>query len=105
MTARHISARGRHDVVRGLADPDRDFWADISGQAVMVLMGMRDHHAEQAVVGLPEPRNLRQQLFLPVVRRVERQADVERNALPLRLDLDAGAADLFRAPMNAQPQA
>ena len=69
----------------------------------MILMGMRDHDTEQAVVELPEPRNLRQQLFLPVVRRVERQADVERNALPLRLDLDASAADLLRAPMDAQP--
>ena len=69
----------------------------------MVLMGMRDHHAEQAVVGLPEPRNLRQQLFLPLVRRIERQSDIERDAPPLRLDLDAGATDLLRAPMDAQP--
>ena len=60
VTARHIGARGRHDVVSRLADPDRDLWADISGEAVVVLMGMRDHHAEQAVVRLPEPRNLRQ---------------------------------------------
>ena len=69
----------------------------------MVLVGMRDHDAEQAVVRLPKPRNFRQQRFLPIVRCIERQADIECYALPLRLDLDAGAADLFRAPMDAQP--
>ena len=58
----------------------------------MVLMGMRDHDAEQAVVRLPKPRDFGQQLFLPLVGRVERQADVECDALTLRFDLDAGAA-------------
>ena len=66
----------------------------------MILVGVRDHDAEQAVVRLPKPRDIGQQLFLSFVRRVERQADVERDALTLGLDLDAGAADLLGAPVD-----
>ena len=67
VAARHIGARRSHDGVRFLADPDRNLRADMAGEAVMVLMGMRDHDAEQAVVRLPKPRDFGQQLFLPFV--------------------------------------
>ena len=62
------------------------------GQAVVVHMRMRDHDAVQAVVRLPEPRNLGEQRFLRFVGRVERQADIEHEALAPGLCFDAGAA-------------
>ena len=68
-------------------------------------MGVRDHDAEQAVVPLAETRDLGEQGFsrLLVVGRIEGQADIEHQALPSCLDLDAGAADFPRASMDANP--
>ena len=60
LPVRNVRARGLHDAVRGLADPDRDVGANIPCEAIMILMGVRDQEAEQAVVGFPEPRNRRQ---------------------------------------------
>ena len=88
MAVRNPDAGRLRDVVRVPADIDRDLRADMSGQAVMVLVKMRDQHAEQAVIARPEPRNRRQQAFVRVlvVRGVERQADIEREAFAPRLD-------------------
>ena len=63
---------------------------------------MGDEHSEQTFVRFPETRDLWQQalVFLRVVRSVERQTDIQRDALPLRLDLDTGTADFLRTPMN-----
>lgn len=71
----------------------------------MVLVGMRDQHAEQAVVGFPETRNGGKQALVPVLRRVQGQADIQRDAFPLGLDLDASAADLTGSTMDANPHA
>ena len=101
MTVRNVSAGSLQNIVSVLADIDRDLRADVPCQPVVVLMGMRDHRAQQAVVGLPETRNSRQQAFVPVIGRVERQPDIERDAHSLCLDLDTRAADLLRPPMYA----
>lgn len=44
---------------------------------------------------------VRQQSLMAFIRRVEGQADVERDTLSLRFDLDAGAADLPRSSMDS----
>ena len=71
----------------------------------MVLVGMRDQHTEQAVVWFPETRNGGKQALVPVLRRIQRQADIQRDAFPLGLDLDASAADLTGSTMDANPHA
>ena len=69
----------------------------------MVHMAVRDDDAQKARVRLPEARKVREQPFLRLVRRIERQADIEREAPARSLDLDACAADLLRAPVDAEP--
>ncbi len=53
-----------------------------SSWSKMVLVGVRDQHAREAVVMFPESGNRRRQAFARtlVVGRVERQADIERKA-------------------------
>ena len=106
---RNEGARRLQDVVRRLADMDRDLRADVPGQTVVVGMGVRDHHAQQAVVRLPEAGDPREQAFIHIPigvnRRVEGHTDIEDDPLPLRLDLDAGAADLPGASMDSDSHA
>ena len=63
---------------------------------------MGDEHPEQTFVRFPEPRHLRQQalVLFRVVRRVERKADIQRDAFPLSLYLDTGTTDFLCTPMN-----
>ena len=75
------------------------------GQAVVVLVRMRDQHSEKAVVPLAKAGNRRQQFFVCalVVGRIERQANIKCEALALRFDFDAGSADFIRSPMYTEP--
>jgi len=67
---------------------------------VHVRMGNQD--PKQAIVRIPETRHLRQQVLVRfhVIGRIKRKVHVEGDAPPLSLHLDAGAADLLRAPVN-----
>lgn len=55
---------GLHDAMRVFADVDGHAWADMSGEAVMIQMGMGDEHADQSVVSVREAGNRRQQIFV-----------------------------------------
>ncbi len=88
-------------LVRSLANIHRGGRPDVPCQTVVVLVRVRNDHAQQVVVGLSKTRDARKQVFVPRVRRVERQSDIKHDALSLRLDFDAGATDLLRPPMDA----
>ena len=105
VAVRDVTARCLQNVVRILADPDGDVRTDVPLQSVVVHVRMRNQNAEQTVVSLAETRDPRQQAFACglVFGRVERQSDIEGEALALRLDLDAGPADFLRPPMDAKP--
>jgi hypothetical protein len=49
-----------------------------------------------------EPRDLRNECWVRF-NRIERQAEIDNNAASRCLDLNAGAADLLRAAMDADP--
>ena len=55
--------------------------------------------------GSRKPGTIGSRRLVSVVRRVEGQTDVKRDALALRLDLDTGSADLLRSPMDANSHA
>ena len=65
----------------------------------MVQVPVGDDHPEQRRVGgIEAPDRVERDVF---GLGIERQADIEDDALALRLELDATAADLARAPVDA----
>lgn len=61
-----------------------------------------NHQGQEAVVGVLEARDPRKRGFMRVpIRSIERQADIKRDALSLRFDLDARAADFPGSPVDA----
>ncbi len=105
LAASHIAACRTQHAVRRLTDIDRDVRPDLPCQTVVVRVRMRNDHAEQAVVPRAEAWNRRQQVRLRalIVGGVERKTDIQHQAPAVDLDLDAGAADFLRSPMDAQP--
>ena len=69
----------------------------------MILVRVRDHDAQKVGIGLLKTLDRVKRKFVGVVR-IERQAHVQDNPLPLRFDLDAGAANLFGSPVDADPR-
>jgi hypothetical protein len=65
-------------------------------------MSVRKDDCEQSRIMFPEARNFRDE---GQVRfdRVERQAEVNNYTASRRLDFNAGAADLLRTAMDADP--
>lgn len=66
----------------------------------MVLMRVGDHNTKQRRVGSGESSD-RLQFKSIWVGHIEREAHIEDEPLVMRLDLDAGAADLPGASMDA----
>ena len=69
----------------------------------MVLMRVADQYAQQVRACLGEPGDRRNRGGRFVVSNVERPAKIEQDATAAGLDLDAGPADLFGAPVDAEP--
>ena len=55
---------GLHNAMRVFADVDEHARADVSGEAVVIQMGMGDEHADQGVVSFREAGNRQQQIFV-----------------------------------------
>ena len=92
--------------MRAVASPgvDGQIGVGLREQAVVVEVPVRDHDAEQRRVGaVGEPRHGGQRHRL-AGRGRERAAEVEQEPPPLGLQLDAVAADLARAAVDADPQ-
>ena len=92
---------GLHDAMRVFADVDGHAWADMSGEAVMIHMGMGDEHTDQSVVSVREAGNRRQQIFVWLsIGSIKRETAVERNTFSLGFDLNARAAGIPGSPMD-----
>ena len=69
----------------------------VPGETIVILMRVRNDHSEQAAVRCPEPVYGRKQVFVAIVGSVEREADIEHDALSSRFHLDAGPANFLRS--------
>ena len=67
----HVAAGCREDVVRGLTDVHRHFGTDEFGQSEVVEVRMGEEHPQQAIVGVSEARNVRQQVLIVVVGGIQ----------------------------------
>jgi hypothetical protein len=70
----------------------------------MVRVAMREHQGEQAGVMGVQAGDGRQQGRGGGIASVQRQAEIEQDALSLAGQFDAGAADLLRTPMDANAE-
>ncbi len=74
----------------------RTFW----NKPPVVAMSVGKDDCEQRPIMFPQAGNLRNECRVHF-NRIERQAEIDNNAASRRLDLDAGAADLLGAAMDA----
>ena len=86
------------------AHHDRDVGANLWNKPPVVAMSVGKDDCEQRRIMFPEARNLRNECRVRF-NRIERQAEINNNAASRRLDLNAGAADLLGAAMDADPHA
>jgi hypothetical protein len=71
----------------------------------MIGVTMRQDQSQEAWIGCLDPGNLGQKRFRVVVPGIERQAEVEQDALSLACQLDARPTNLARAAVNANAEA
>ena len=82
-------------------DVDRHVGADLLRQAVVVQMWMGEEHAQEAVVDVSETGHAGKKAQVISVGRVQGQAQIEDDASSIGLHFNAGAADFFCPPMDA----
>ena len=95
-TARE-EARLDENPMRRLAHDQRS--GDVAGQAVVVLVRVRDDDRTQRRIVVLQARHWRERDDL-VALGPERATEIEDKAFALGLQLDAGAADFVRATMD-----
>ena len=105
MTIRHVRTCGLQDVVGVATDVHGHPGPDVSSEPVVVLVGMRDHHAEQTVVLLAEPGNQRQQVLMVLIASIQGQADIQGDSLTGGFEFDARAADFLGATVDSDSHA
>lgn len=93
------------DAARRGAGHDRQGRCDVRHQAPMIRVPVRQHQGEQASIGCVQARYGRQQGCRVGVSGIQRQPKVQQDAFAVARQLYAGAANLPRAPMNADLEA
>jgi hypothetical protein len=96
----YLCSRGREEgrfaqqPRRRCAGVDRNVGADAINKPVVIRMGVRDDDADEGRVAAGDSADERERRLLSGSSG-ERKADVENEALPCGLELDAAAADLL----------
>ena len=101
---RHEVGRRTHDALCRFAHHDRDVGANLRHKPPVIAMSVGKHDCEQRGIMFPQAGNLRNERGVDF-NRIERQAEINDNAASRRLDLDAGAANLLGAAMDANSHA
>ena len=100
----HEVGRRTHDALGSPAHYERDVGANLRNEPPMVAMSVGKNNCEQRRIMFAEARNLRNKCRVRF-SRIERQAKINNYTTSRRLDLNAGAADLLGAAMDADPHA
>ena len=100
----HESLGGPKDASRRGPGDDRQGGSCMRREVPVVGMAVREHQGEQASIAVVQAGDRRQQRRRVGVASVQRQAEIEQDALALGRQFDAGASDLLCSAMDANAE-